>query len=243
MCELDHKERWVPKNWCFQTVVLEKTLESPLHYRRSNQSLLRKSILNINWKTLCWSWSSNTLATWCKELTHWKDTDAEKDRRQEEKGMTENEMVGWHRRLDGHEFEQALGDDEGQGSLACCNPWGHKESDTTEWLNSNNKGYFTILHDVCHFSGTLCPSREREGAETPSADFSTSSLAIVSCLAVLSWKGAWEGNFLFSSLYSTEIKAIRVWIVCWRRQTTASTPGTLWVTSPNCLWEDLSIQR
>ena len=66
---------------------------------------------------------------------HWKDPDAGKDWGQEEKGTTENEMVGWHHRLDGREFEQAPGDGEGQGSLACCSPWGHKEADTIEWLN------------------------------------------------------------------------------------------------------------
>ena len=65
----------------------------------------------------------------------WKDPDAGKDWRQEEKGMTEDEMVGWHRRLNGHEFEQAPGVGDRQGSLACCSPWGHKESDMTEWLN------------------------------------------------------------------------------------------------------------
>ena len=62
------------------------------------------------------------------------DADAGKDWRQE-KGMTEDEMVGWHHWLDGHEFEQALGVGDGQGNLTCCSPWGHKESDTTEWLN------------------------------------------------------------------------------------------------------------
>ena len=65
-----------------------------------------------------------------------KDPDAGKDWRQEEKGITEDEMVGWHHQLNGHEFEQALGDGEGQGGLAC--PWGRKESDTTEWLNNNS---------------------------------------------------------------------------------------------------------
>ena len=58
---------------------------------------------------------------------------------QEEKGTTEDDMVGWHHRLDGHEFEQAPGVGDGQGSLACCSPWGHKESDTTEWLNWTEK--------------------------------------------------------------------------------------------------------
>ena len=65
----------------------------------------------------------------------WKDPDAGKDWRQEEKGITEDEMVGWHHWLDGHEFGQTPGVGDGQGSLACCNPWGRKESDTTEWLN------------------------------------------------------------------------------------------------------------
>ena len=76
MWELVHKEGWEPKNWCFQTVVLEKTLKSllDLPVRRSNQSIqsYRKSTLNIHWKDWCWSWNSNTLATWCEELTHWK---------------------------------------------------------------------------------------------------------------------------------------------------------------------------
>ena len=65
--------------------------------------------------------------------------DAGKDRRQEEKGMTEDEMAGWHHRLDGHEFAQALGDGERQGSLACCSPWGRKELDKTERLNNSNR--------------------------------------------------------------------------------------------------------
>ena len=72
-----------------------------------------------------------------------KDPDTGKDRRQEEKGMTEDEMVEWHHRLNGHEFEQTLGVGDGQGSLACCSPWGCKESDTTEQLNSNNSEYVT----------------------------------------------------------------------------------------------------
>ena len=68
-----------------------------------------------------------------------KDPDAGKDWRQEEKGTTEDKMVEWHHWLNGWEFEQAPGDDEGQGSLACCSPWGHKESDTTEQLNNKNE--------------------------------------------------------------------------------------------------------
>ena len=66
MWELDYKESWVPKNWCFWTVVLEKTLESPLDCKEI------KPVLSIHWKDWCWSWNSSTLATWCKELTHFK---------------------------------------------------------------------------------------------------------------------------------------------------------------------------
>ena len=80
MWELDYKESWAPKNWCFWTVVLEKTLESPLdckeiqpvHQGDPTSPSLRKSVLNIHWKDWCWSWSSNTLATWCEGMTHRK---------------------------------------------------------------------------------------------------------------------------------------------------------------------------
>ena len=83
-----------------------------------------KLVLNIHWKDWCWSWNSKTLATWCEELTG-KDLDAVKDWQQEDKGATEDEMVGWHHRLDGHEFEQAPGVGDGKGSLMCYSPWGH----------------------------------------------------------------------------------------------------------------------
>ena len=94
--------------------------------------------------TVCWSWNSSTLATSCKELTHWKDSDAGRDWGQEEKGTTEDEMAGWHHWLDGCESQWTPGVGDGQGGLACCDSWGHKESDTTEWrnwteLNSNHE--------------------------------------------------------------------------------------------------------
>ena len=131
MWELEYKESWVLKNLCFWTVVLEKTLESPSDCKeiqpvhpKGNQSWI---FIGRDW---CWSWNSNTLASLCKELTPWK-----RPRRQEEKGTTEDAMVGRHHQLDGHEFEQALGVGDGQACLACCSPWGCKESDKTEWLN------------------------------------------------------------------------------------------------------------
>ena len=81
---------------------------------------------------------AEAIILWPPDAKNWlirKDLDAGKDWRQEEKETTKDEMVGWHHWLDGHEFEQALGVGDGQGSLACCSPWGHKESDMTEWLN------------------------------------------------------------------------------------------------------------
>ena len=86
----------------------------------------RKSILNIHWKHWCWSWSSSTLATWCREQTHWKRPWCWERLREEEKGVTEGEMVGRHNWLNGHKFEQTPGDSEGQGSLPCCSPWDHR---------------------------------------------------------------------------------------------------------------------
>ena len=72
MWELHYKESWAPKDWCFWTVVLENTLESPWTARQSNQSILKEISPGVHWKDWCWSWNSNTLATWCEELTHWK---------------------------------------------------------------------------------------------------------------------------------------------------------------------------
>ena len=136
MWELDYKESWAQKNWCFWTVVLEKTLENPLDC---------KEIKSVNPKgNESWIFIGRTDAKTeapilrPPDAKNWlivKDPDAGKDWRQEEKGMTEDEMVGWHHWPNGHEFERALGGGEGQGSLACWSPWGHKESDTTERLN------------------------------------------------------------------------------------------------------------
>ena len=129
--ELDHKERW-EMNWCFWTVVLEMTLESPLDckdiqpvHRKGDQSwvFIRKTDAEAETPKL---WPPNA-----KSWLIGKNLDAGKELRQEEKGMTENEMVGWHHQINGHEFEQA----DRQGSLMHCSPWGHKEFDMTEWVN------------------------------------------------------------------------------------------------------------
>ena len=102
----------------------------------------RRSVLGVHWKNWCWSWNSNIWPPDAKSWLTGKDPDAGKDWGEEEKGMTEDEMVGWHHQLDGHEFEWTPGVGDGLGGLACCDSWGRKESDTTEWLNwtyLNNK--------------------------------------------------------------------------------------------------------
>ena len=124
MWESDHTESWVLRDWCFWTVVLEKTLGSPLDCKRSNQSILKKISPKYSLE------GPPDVKNWLI----WKDPDAGKDWRQEEKG-TEDEMVGCHHWFDGHEFEQALGVDDVQGSLARCSPWNYKESDMPEQLN------------------------------------------------------------------------------------------------------------
>ena len=155
MWELDHKESRVLKNWCLWTVVLEKTLESPLDckeiqlfYPKGDQS---------------WIFTGGTDAEdeapilWSPSVKSWligKDPDAGKDWRQEEKGITEDEMTGWHHQLDGHEVGQAPGTGDGQGSLACCSLWGCKESDTTErlnWTSSKKQASFNFMTAV-----TIC---------------------------------------------------------------------------------------
>ena len=136
MWELDHKESWAPKNWCFWTVVLEKALEIPLD-RKEIQPVHPKG--NQSWIFIGRTDAeAETLILWPPDGRNWlirKDPDAGKDWRQEEKGKTDGEMVGWHHRLHGHEFEQNPRVGDGQGSLACCSPWGGKELDTTERLN------------------------------------------------------------------------------------------------------------
>ena len=134
MCELDYKESWMPKKWCFWTVVLEKTPESPLECKdikpvnpKGNQSWTFIGKIDVE---------AETPILWPFDAKNWligKDPDAGKDWRQEEKGMTADEMVGWHYQLDGHEFEQALSVGDGQGSLVCCSPWVIKSQ---TWLSN-----------------------------------------------------------------------------------------------------------
>ena len=136
MWELDCEESWAQKNWCFWTVVLEKTLGSPLDckeiqpvHSKGDRSWVFFGRTDVE---------AETPILWPPHAKSWligKDSEAGRDRGQEEKGTIEDEMAGWHHRLDGHEFEWTPGVGDGQGGLACCNLWGRKELDMTERLN------------------------------------------------------------------------------------------------------------
>ena len=117
--------------WC-----LRRFLRVSWAARRSNQSILKEINPKYSLEGLMLKLKLQYLPNAKRQLIE-KDPDAGKDWRQEEKGTTEDEMVGWHHRLSGHEFEQGPKVGDGQGSLAWCSPWGHKESDTTDWLNNN----------------------------------------------------------------------------------------------------------
>ena len=136
MWELDYIESWVPKNWYFWTVGLEETLESPLDCKniqpvhpKADQSWVSIGRTDVE---------ADTPIFWPPDVKSWltgKDPDAGKDWGQEEKGPTEDEMVGWHHQLNGHGFGWSPGVGDGQGGLLCCGSQGRKESDTTEGLN------------------------------------------------------------------------------------------------------------
>ena len=158
MWELDYKESWAQKNWCFWTVVLEKTLESPLDSKeiqpvhpKGNQSWVFIGRTDVEAETpILWPPDA-------KNWLIWKDPDAGKDWGQEEKGTTEDEMVGRHHSLNGHGFGWTPGAGDGQGCLACCGSWGRKESETTEQLNwteviivLNSHNFYVVSKHIYH---------------------------------------------------------------------------------------------
>ena len=138
MWELDHKEGWTPKNWCFRTVVLEKTLDSPLDCKetkpvnpRGNKAwiFIGRTDAEVEASIL---WPPDMKSQLMKRSWCWERLRAGRE------GVTEEETLRWHHQLNGHEVEPTVRDSEGQGSLTCCSPWNHKESDMTKQLNSNN---------------------------------------------------------------------------------------------------------
>jgi len=132
--ELDNKDGRAPKNWCFWTVVLKKTPESPLESKESKPVNPRGN--------QPWIFFGRTAAE--AETPILWPTDSGKDWRQK-KRVTEDEMIGWHHWFNGHQLDKAPGDGEGQGSLVCCSPWTCEELDITWRLNNNNNTYFTGL--------------------------------------------------------------------------------------------------
>ena len=136
MWDFDYKQSWAMKNWCFWTMVLEKTLESPLDCKeiqpihpKGDQSWVFFGRTDVEAETTI-LWPPDV-----KRWLIWKDPDTVKDWGQEKKGMTEDEMSGWHHWINGHGFGWAPGVRDGQGGLACCISWCCKEWDRTEWLN------------------------------------------------------------------------------------------------------------
>ena len=134
------------KLWCWKRV--------PWTVKRSYQSILTKTNPDYSLKNWGWSWSSNTLARDAKSRLTGKDPDAGKDRMQEEKGTTEDQMVGWYHWLNEQESEQAPGNSKGQRSLACCSPWGPKESYTTEQLNKIHSAIFETVATFKYMSSS-----------------------------------------------------------------------------------------
>ena len=152
MWELDCKEGWASKNWCFWTVVLEKTLDCPLNCKeiqpvhpKRDQSWVFIGRTDVE---------AETPILWPPYAKSWlilKDPDAGKDWGLEEKGTTEDKMVGWHHRLDEHGFGWTLGFCDGQGGLACCGSWGYRESDMTEQLNWTENVYeISVCRSRCN---------------------------------------------------------------------------------------------
>ena len=176
MWELDYKESWVLKNWCFWNVVLEKTLESPLDCKeiqsvhpKEDQSWVFIGITDAE---------AETPKLWPPDAKSWligKDPDARKDWGQEEKGTTEDEMVGWHHWLDEHGFGWTPGVGDGQGGLVCCGSWGRKESDMTErlnWTELNHGRHCQVKHSRLFLKETrshrgILSYRDRDQICTP----------------------------------------------------------------------------
>ena len=149
MLELDCEENWAPKNWCFWTVVLGKTLESPLAC---------KEIQPVHSEDQPWDFfgrndaEAESPVLWSPHAKSWlvgKDSDAGRDWGQAEKGTTEDEMAGWHHWLNGCEFGWTPGDGDGQGGLVCCDSWGRRVGH--DWLNWTEVNVTFSVHPMVSF--------------------------------------------------------------------------------------------
>ena len=166
MRELDCEESWALKNWCFWTVLLEKTVESPLDCKEIQPVHSKRDQPGVFFGRT--DAKTETLILWLPHAKSWligKGFDAGRDWGQEEKGMTKDEMVGCHQWLSGREFEQAPGDGNGQGSLECSIPWDNKESETTKQVNnylslSSSLSFWECYHHLFFFFFSLWYSGE-----------------------------------------------------------------------------------
>ena len=143
MWELDCEESWEPKNWYFRTVVLEKTLESPLDCKELQPVHSKGDQPWVYFGRMMLKLKLQYFGHLMQRVDSLEKTDAWRDWGQEGKGTTEDEMAGWHPWLDGRECEWTPGVGDGQGGLACCDSWGRKESDMTEWLNWTELNWIT----------------------------------------------------------------------------------------------------
>ena len=139
MWELDYKESLAPENWCFWTVVLEKTLESSLDCKEIQPVHSKEISPGCSLEGLMLKLKLQYFGHLMRRADSFEKTLMRKGWGQEEKWTTEDEMVGWNHRLDGHGFGWTPGVDNEQGDLVCCGSWGHKQSDMTEWLNWNDE--------------------------------------------------------------------------------------------------------
>ena len=203
------KKCWAPKNWCFWNVVLEKTLESPLDCKEI-QPVHPKG--NQSWISIGRTDAEAEIPVlWPRDAKNWpfrKDPDAGKDWRQEEKGMTEDKMVGWHHWLDGLEFEQAPGVGDGQGGLVCCSPWDCKEFDTTEQLNWTEQEKNGAGHRV-----DVCNSETRHSASklTDSHGSWLIYTHYYQCKLLVSWTRKWKRVFA--------VNTKRLWFIhCYKKK-------------------------
>ena len=188
--------------------------------------------LNIHWKDWHWSWSSNTLATWCEEPTHWKRPWCWERLRAWREGMTEDEMVTWHHQLNGHEFEQAPGVGDGQGSLVWCSPWGHKESGMTEWTALNP--IFNISICASYLLLTNC-SRDHPKPNDSKQHFLCSQVCfaarfsewgqLISSPVIISWDVVKVGTRVIWRLAHAHVWQLELafgWVIRWGRTLTCA---------------------
>ena len=183
MWELDYKESWAQKNWCFWTVVLEKTLESPLECKqiqpvhpKGDQSWVFIGGTNVE---------AETPILWPPHVKSWltgKDSDAGRDWGQEEKGTTEDEMVGWHHQLNGHGFGWTPGVGDGQGSLVCCGSWGR--STGHDWATELN----WIMNVRVRSADTPCSRKSNFNFVASPPELNSNQLQIVYYCIMYLWK-------------------------------------------------------